>query len=75
MKRPSSSDRAKARRSRESVRPAGLRQVRAWVYDRKSPGFLDDCRRQSLLVSKLDAALDLEQLLDESLREIDGWTA
>jgi hypothetical protein len=56
------------------MRSEGLRQVSLWVYDRSSPAFLRECRRQSLLASKPHGE-DLERLLDESLDEIDGWTA
>ncbi|MFO1161594.1 MAG: antitoxin MazE family protein [Reyranellaceae bacterium] len=75
MKGTSSSHRASARRYRERMRSEGLRQVSLWVYDRSSPAFVRECRRQSLLVSKSDAAADLERLLDQSLGDIDGWTA
>jgi hypothetical protein len=75
MKRPSSDDRTKAQRSREDMRSQGLRQVRLWVYDRRSPGFLSECHRQSLAASQSEAAAGLKQLLDGSLSEIDDWTA
>ena len=75
MKGTSSSHRASARRYRERMRSEGLRQVSLWVYDRSFPAFVRECRRQSLLASKAHAAADLERLLDESLGEIDGWTA
>ncbi|MGD9878753.1 MAG: antitoxin MazE-like protein [Reyranella sp.] len=75
MKGKASSHRASARRYRERMRSEGLRQVSLWVYDRSSPAFVRECRRQSLLISKVDAAADIERLLDESLREIYGWTA
>ena len=74
MKGTSSSHRASARRYRERMRSEGLRQVSLWVYDRSSPAFLRECRRQSLLASKPHGE-DLARLLDESLDEIDGWTA
>lgn len=75
MARTSSSHRESARRYRERMRSEGLRQASLWVYDRSSPALLRECRRQSLLASKSDAAADIERLLDESLNEIDGWTA
>jgi hypothetical protein len=75
MKGTAASHRASARRYRERMRSEGLRQVSLWVYDRSSPAFIRECRRQSLLISKADAAADITRLLDESLGEIDGWTA
>ena len=70
-----SNHRVSARRYRERMRSEGLRQVSLWLYDRSSPAFARECRRQSLLASRTRAEADTDLLLDESLADIDGWTA
>ncbi|MFM9940212.1 MAG: antitoxin MazE-like protein [Hyphomicrobiaceae bacterium] len=75
MDRHSPSHRASARRYRERMRSEGLRQVSLWVYDRTSPNFVSECRRQSVLASQADPPMGLDRLLDDAVDEIDGWTA
>lgn len=54
---------------------AGLRPVQIWVPDTRRPGFEQECRRQSLLVSQADKTdSDLQQFMDEALADVDGWT-
>jgi len=40
------------RRRREKLRAAGLRPVQLWVTDMRAPGFAEECRRQSRLVTE-----------------------
>jgi hypothetical protein len=42
----------KMQRYRERLRAAGLRPVQVWVPDTTAPGFADEARRQSILVSR-----------------------
>lgn len=37
-------------RRRAKLRSAGLRPVQIWVPDTRTPGFADECRRQSRLI-------------------------
>ena len=37
-------------RCRDRMRAQGLRPVQIWVPDTRSPHFLEECRRQSLLI-------------------------
>ncbi len=66
---------ARVQKHRDALRQAGLRPVQIWVPDTRRPGFAEDCRRQSALVAQADAAdADLENLMNEALADVDGWT-
>jgi hypothetical protein len=43
--------RENVRRYRERMRAKGFRQIQLWVPDTRLPGFVAECRRQSLLVA------------------------
>jgi hypothetical protein len=63
----------RVQKRRESLRAAGLRPLQIWVPDTRQPGFAEECRRQSLLVAKADAAdRDLQNLLDAALADLDA---
>ena len=50
---------------RRRMRAAGLKSVRIWVPDPHSPGFLEECRRQSLIIRNDPVEThDLEQLAE-----------
>ena len=67
---------ARVRKYRDSLRMAGLRPVQIWVPDTRRPDFAEECRRQSRLAAQADMAdTDIQQLMDESLADVDGWTA
>ncbi|WP_342235814.1 antitoxin MazE family protein [Inquilinus sp. OTU3971] len=62
----------RVQKRRESLRAAGLRPLQIWVPDTRQPGFAEECRRQSLLVAKADAAdRDLQELMDAALADMD----
>ncbi|MFC4446058.1 antitoxin MazE family protein [Castellaniella denitrificans] len=66
---------ARVQKHRTALRMAGLRPVQIWVPDTRRPGFEEECRRQSRLVSRADQDdADLQVLMDEALAEVDGWT-
>lgn len=51
-----------------------LRLVQIWVPDTRKPGFAEECARQSNVVAQSDSADQaINDLLDESLLNIDGW--
>ncbi|WP_242464354.1 antitoxin MazE family protein [Thiococcus pfennigii] len=53
---------------------AGLRPVQIWVPDTRRPGFAEECRRQSHLVAEADRAdRDMQQWMDDALKDLDGW--
>ena len=62
----------KMRRYRERLRSAGLRPVQMWVPDTGAPGFAEEARRQSVLVSR--GAGEREALdFIEAAADVDGW--
>jgi hypothetical protein len=66
---------ARVQKRRAKLRRAGLRPVQIWVPDTRRPGFAQECRRQSRLVARADRAdADLQQVMDEALADLDGWT-
>jgi hypothetical protein len=51
---------------------AGLRPVRIWVPDTRSPGFAEECRRQSMIVAAAEAGdRNLNLLIETALADID----
>lgn len=54
---------------RRRMREAGLKSVQIWVPDPHSPGFSDECRRQSLIIR--NDPLETHDL--EQLAEIADW--
>ena len=70
---------ARVQKHRDALRLAGLRPVQLWVPDTRRPDFTEECRRQSRLAAQAEIAdladTDLQQVLDDALADIDGWTA
>lgn len=65
----------RVQRHRDALRMAGLRPVQIWVPDTRRPDFAQECQRQTLLASQSDADdVSIQQLMDESLTNVDGWT-
>ncbi len=66
---------ARVQKHRHALRMAGLRPVQIWVPDTRQPDFAEECRRQSHLVAQADMDdTDIQQLMDEALVDVDGWT-
>ena len=68
----------RVRKHREALREAGMRPVQLWVPDSRTRQFVDECRRQCLLVARADAAgTGSEALngLDAALDDLEGWNA
>lgn len=66
---------SRVQKHRDALRMAGLRPVQIWVPDTRLPGFAQECRRQSRLAARADAAdLDLQSFMDDTLVDVDGWT-
>ena len=56
-------ERVKSHRSK--LREAGFKPVQLWVPDPQAPGFVAECRRQSLIIRNDQAEMsDLEQLAE-----------
>lgn len=61
-------------RCRQRLRTSGLRLLRVWVPDTRSPQFAEECRRQSLLVACAEREERAEHdWLDAALADVDGW--
>jgi hypothetical protein len=66
---------ARARRRRERPPAEGLRPVRIWVPDTRSPGFAEECARQARLVRESETPESHAE--DEAwhfLSDTSGWT-
>ncbi len=71
--RTSTSERVQKHRA--NLRASGMRPIQIWVPDTRSPSFIQECRRQSLLATASDNNdRDLMVLMDEALADVDGWT-
>ncbi|WP_454745143.1 antitoxin MazE family protein [Ciceribacter selenitireducens] len=56
---------------RQALRAMGLRPVQIWLPDTRRPGFVEECRRQSLAVAQSDRGdQDLQVLLDAALADL-----
>ena len=65
----------RVQKHRDSLRRAGLRLVQIWVPDTRQPHFADECRRQSRLIARADLKdRDLQELMEATLADVDGWT-
>ena len=63
----------RAQKRRDALRAAGLRPVQIRVPNTHRPGFVEECRRQSLAVAAADAADDdLTTFLDAALADLTG---
>lgn len=61
----------RVQRHRDAMRAAGLRPIQIWVPDTRLPGFAEECRRQSLIAAKADAAdKELSDFLDAALDDL-----
>ncbi|HET7315301.1 antitoxin MazE family protein [Salinisphaera sp.] len=66
---------SRVQKHRDALRMAGLRPVQIWVPDTRGPHFAAECRRQSRLAAEADKTdTDLEQVMEEALADMAGWT-
>jgi hypothetical protein len=66
---------SRVQKHRDTLRSAGLRPVQIWVPDTRRPNFAQECRRQTQLAVRADAAdTDMQHFMDEALTDVDGWT-
>lgn len=67
--------RSRVQKHRQNLRAAGLRPVQIWVPDTRRPDFEQECRRQCRIVALSDSAEpSLQQFMDETLTDVEGWT-
>lgn len=61
----------RVQKHRAALRAAGLRPLQIWVPDTRRPGFAQECRRQSRLAARADAAdRDLLDFIDAALTDL-----
>jgi len=58
------SSREKVRAHRERLRALGLRPIQIWVPDVRSPAFVEEARRQSLVVAESEAEWADQEFID-----------
>lgn len=68
------SARQSVQRYRDRMRRAGLRLVQLWVPDTRTPGFAQECHRQSRVAAKNRRAEDDVMTWVEETRDTDAWT-
>ena len=65
----------RVQKHRDALRMAGLRPVQIWVPDTRRPDFVEECRRQCLLLAEADSTdAAMQRLMDDALADVDGWT-
>ena len=68
----SSNTALRVQKHRLALRDAGLRPIQIWVPNTQSPGFLEECCRQSALAATYDRAdKELMSFLDDALADLD----
>lgn len=64
---------SRVQKHRLALRDAGLRPLQIWVPNIQSPGFFEECRRQSALVALADRSnSELMAFLDEALSDLEN---
>ena len=64
----------RVQKHRTTLRKSGLRPVQIWVPDTRTPGFAQECARQSALLTHDPQEKDLLEFLDEAASR-DGRSA
>lgn len=65
----------RVQKHRDALRLTGFRPVQIWVPDTRRPGFAEECQRQCLLVTRANSTDSAtQQLMDDALADIEGWT-
>jgi Protein of unknown function (DUF3018) len=67
----------RVRRHRERLRAQGLRPIQLWVPDTRDPKFIEEVRRQSLLVRDSASEREINDWLEAAQADLwaseDGW--
>ena len=62
-------------RYRDRMRDSGLRLVQVWLPDTRAPGFVEECRRQSLAAKRVIRSEREAMAWVEALGDTEGWTS
>ncbi len=64
----------RVQRHREMLRAAGSRPIQIWVPDTRRADFVEECRKQSLLVAEHEKHnTEFSEFMDAALEEVEGW--
>jgi hypothetical protein len=64
----------RVQKHRDALRAAGLRPIQIWVPDTKRAEFIEECRKQSMLVRDHERSdVKLTGFMDSALEDVDGW--
>jgi len=62
-------------RYRDRMRGSGLRLVQVWLPDTRAPGFVEECRRQSLAAKRIVRSERDAMAWVEAVGDAEGWTS
>ena len=62
-------------RRRDKLKAAGLRPVQIWVPDIRSPGFGEECARQSRMIQAAEGRGDPDHDVWSDATDTSAWTA
>jgi len=62
----------RVQKHREMLRSHGLRPIQLWVPDSRKRGFIEECRRQSLMLKGDNHEIEALKWL-ESISDTEGW--
>ncbi|QFX95963.1 antitoxin MazE family protein [Acidithiobacillus thiooxidans] len=62
----------RVKKHRDALRAAGLRPIQIWVPDTRRPGFVEECRRQCLVLRNDPQEKEIMNWL-EAAADTDGW--
>ncbi|AHE96982.1 antitoxin MazE family protein [Thioalkalivibrio paradoxus] len=66
----------RVQKRRALLRASGLRPLQIWVPDTRQPGFVEECRRQSMVVARTDLDdPDVDTFMEGAPADADDWTA
>ena len=64
---------SKQDRYRARLREQGLRPMQIWVPDTRRPGFAEECRRQSLAVSRAEGEAENLGFASLAAASVEDW--
>ncbi|MFA6105943.1 MAG: antitoxin MazE family protein [Patescibacteria group bacterium] len=62
----------RVQKHRANLRASGLRPIQLWVPDTRSPGFAEECRRQSLALKNDPQEKEVMDWV-EAVADTEGW--
>jgi hypothetical protein len=69
----SMSSASRVQKHRDALRADGLRPVQLWVPDTRSPGFAQECQRQSAMLLQDPAEAKEIRWAEDAASQTQGW--